>query len=118
MEHRHRSQTTPGEALFSRPRRPLRPAIPRSAAPSSSWRAATRRHQHIYVSADGVGPDKSLQVLLRVFWTDAQRLEYFFVLGMVVDPAAMTTHPSQSRSGPSSTRFWPGAPATRRFGCA
>jgi signal transduction histidine kinase len=47
-----------------------------------------RRHapeQHIYVAAEGVGPARR-QALLRLFWTDARRLEYFAVLGYVIDP--------------------------------
>jgi signal transduction histidine kinase len=49
-----------------------------------------RRHapaQHIFIAAESVGP-KRLQVLLRVFWNDAKRLDYFAVLGLVVDPQA------------------------------
>jgi signal transduction histidine kinase len=51
-----------------------------------------RRHaptQHIYVAAEDVGPGTGRQVLLRVFWSDAKRLDYFAVLGMVVDPHTM-----------------------------
>ena len=51
-----------------------------------------RRHapeQHIYVAAQGLGSTQR-QALLRVFWTDARRLEYFAVLGFVVDPATST----------------------------
>ena len=42
--------------------------------------------QHIYVVAENVGPQR-LQVLVRVFWTDARRLTWFALLGFVVDPA-------------------------------
>ena len=48
-----------------------------------------RKHapaQHIFIAAEGVGPDRRHQVLLRVFWNDAKRLDYFAVLGFVVDP--------------------------------
>jgi signal transduction histidine kinase len=51
-----------------------------------------RKHapsQHIYVAAEHVGPDQRENVLLRVFWNDAKRLDYFFVLGFVVDPKTM-----------------------------
>jgi signal transduction histidine kinase len=51
-----------------------------------------RRHapaQQIYVAAENVGPEARHQVFLRLFWTDARRLEYFAVLGFVVDPAQM-----------------------------
>ena len=44
--------------------------------------------QHIYVVADGIGPERRQQVLLRVFWTDARRTESFAILGFVIDPAA------------------------------
>lgn len=44
--------------------------------------------QQIYVAAEGVGPDRH-QVLLRLFWTDARRVEYFAALGFVIDPATM-----------------------------
>jgi signal transduction histidine kinase len=48
-----------------------------------------RRHapeQHIYVASEGIGPSRR-QALLRLFWTDARRVEYFAILGFVVDPA-------------------------------
>jgi two-component system, OmpR family, phosphate regulon sensor histidine kinase PhoR len=48
-----------------------------------------RKHapaQHIFIAAEGVGPQKRYQVLLRVFWNDAKRLDYFAVLGLIVDP--------------------------------
>jgi signal transduction histidine kinase len=51
-----------------------------------------RRHapsQQIYVAAEGVGPAPGQQIFLRLFWTDAQRLEYFAALGFVVNPARM-----------------------------
>lgn len=50
-----------------------------------------RRHagmQQIYVAAEGVGSEPR-DVFLRLFWTDAQRLDYFAVLGFVVEPASM-----------------------------
>jgi signal transduction histidine kinase len=43
--------------------------------------------QQIYAAAEGVGPAPGYQVFLRLFWTDARRVEYFAVLGFVVDPA-------------------------------
>jgi two-component system phosphate regulon sensor histidine kinase PhoR len=65
-----------------------------------------RRHapdQHIYIAAEGVGPAKHHQVLLRVFWNNAKRLEYFAVLGLVVDPETMPARlfeePRRSRLG-------------------
>jgi signal transduction histidine kinase len=50
-----------------------------------------RRHaptQQIYVAAEDVGGARH-QVFLRLFWNDARRLEYFAVLGFVIDPARM-----------------------------
>jgi signal transduction histidine kinase len=44
--------------------------------------------QQIYIAAEGVGAEPR-QVFLRLFWTDAQRLEYFAVLGFVIEPASM-----------------------------
>jgi signal transduction histidine kinase len=44
--------------------------------------------QQIYVAAEGIGAEPR-QVFLRLFWTDAQRLEYFAVLGFVIEPASM-----------------------------
>lgn len=44
--------------------------------------------QQIYIAAEGVGGE-GRQVFLRLFWTDAQRLQYFAVLGFVIDPASM-----------------------------
>lgn len=83
--------TTPGEALFyARDGRFERdPALGRAVYELARQHAPS---QHIYVAADGVGPDRRQQVLLRVFWMDAQRLDYFAVLGLVVDPSTMPKH--------------------------
>jgi signal transduction histidine kinase len=48
-----------------------------------------RPSQQIYIAAEGMGPQRSLHVFLRLFWTDARREQYFEVLGFVVDPADM-----------------------------
>jgi signal transduction histidine kinase len=51
--------------------------------------ALARKHaptQHIYIAAEGIGPAKRHQVFLRLFWSDASRVNYFAVLGFVVDP--------------------------------
>jgi signal transduction histidine kinase len=82
---------TPGEVMFyGRDRRFGRdPALGRAIFELARRHAPT---QHIYVAADDVGPDKRQQVFLRLFWTDAQRLVYFAVLGFVVDPATMREH--------------------------
>jgi signal transduction histidine kinase len=79
---------TPGEALFYGRGGGFRrdPALGRAVI------ELVRRHapaQHIYVAADGVGPGGSAQVLLRVFWNDAERRDYFAVLGLVVAPSTM-----------------------------
>jgi len=79
---------TPGEALFYGRSGGFRrdPALGRAVV------ELARRHapaQHIYVAAEGVGAG-SAQVLLRVFWTDAQRRDYFAVLGLVVAPSTIT----------------------------
>ncbi|MGH9387031.1 MAG: sensor histidine kinase [Vicinamibacterales bacterium] len=50
-----------------------------------------RRHapsQHIYVADEGVGPDRR-GVFLRLFWTDARRVEFFAILGFVIEPSAI-----------------------------
>ena len=44
--------------------------------------------QQIYVAAEGVGSEPR-QVFLRLFWADARRLDYFAVLGFVVEPVSM-----------------------------
>ena len=96
--------TAPGEALFfdrdgGDGRFDRDPALGRAIFELAKRHAPA---QHIYVAADSVGPDKRWQVLLRVFWTDAQRLEYFAVLGLVVDPATM---PKQLFAEPQRTRL-------------
>jgi signal transduction histidine kinase len=80
--------TAPGEVLFygRNGRFDRDPALGRAIFDLA------RRHapsQHIYVAAEDVGPGGDQHVLLRVFWNDAKRLEYFLVLGYVVDPRAM-----------------------------
>jgi signal transduction histidine kinase len=45
--------------------------------------------QHIYIAAEGIGSAKRHDVLLRVFWNDARRRDYFAVLGFVVDRETM-----------------------------
>jgi signal transduction histidine kinase len=82
---------TPGEVLFyGRDQRFARdPALGRVIVELARRHAPT---QQIYVAADDVGPDQRQQIFLRLFWTDAQRLEYFAVLGFVVDPSTMRQH--------------------------
>jgi nitrogen-specific signal transduction histidine kinase len=43
--------------------------------------------QQIYVAAEAIGPAPGRQVFLRLFWTDARRVDYFAILGFVIDPA-------------------------------
>ena len=80
--------TTPGEVLFfGRDGRFVRdPALGRAVF------ELARRHapaQHIYIAAEAIGPGQRHHVLLRVFWNDALRRDYFAVLGFVVDPHTM-----------------------------
>jgi signal transduction histidine kinase len=79
---------TPGEVLFfGRDGRFERdPALGRAVFELARREAPA---QHIYVAAEEVGPGRRHQVLLRVFWNDAKRLDYFAVLGLVVDPQTM-----------------------------
>lgn len=54
--------------------------------------ALARRHapmQQIYIAADRMGPGQQSQVFLRIFWTDAQRRDFFAILGFVVEPATL-----------------------------
>ena len=44
--------------------------------------------QQIYVAAEDIGPDRH-QALLRLFWTDARRVDYFAILGFVIEPSRM-----------------------------
>ena len=51
-----------------------------------------RRHaptQQIYVAAESIAPNLPHQVFLRLFWTDARRVDYFAILGFVIEPARM-----------------------------
>jgi signal transduction histidine kinase len=51
-----------------------------------------RRHagaQQIYVAGEQIAPGLPHQVFLRLFWTDATRIDYFAVLGFVIEPAGM-----------------------------
>ena len=53
-----------------------------------------RRHagaQQIYVAAEALTPNLPHQVFLRLFWTDARRVDYFAILGFVIEPARMRT---------------------------
>ncbi len=83
--------TTPGEVLFYG----RDGGFGRDPALGRAVFELARRHaptQHIYMAADDLGPDKRHEVFLRLFWTDAERLEYFAVLGFVVEPSTMREH--------------------------
>ena len=87
---------TPGEALFydrhtgTRPP-PARVGLPFTRDPplGRAILGLARQHaaqQRIYIAGE-LGEGAAMrQVLLRLFWTDAERIEYFAVLGLVVDP--------------------------------
>ena len=92
----------PGEALFyerhtdgTPPPAPAMAPFTRHTALGKAILALARRHapaQRIYVAADTGGASPQRQVLLRLFWTDAERDEYFAVLGYVVDPLTAGQH--------------------------
>ena len=51
-----------------------------------------RRHagaQQIYVAAESIALGLPHQIFLRLFWTDARRVEYFAILGFVVEPSRL-----------------------------
>jgi signal transduction histidine kinase len=50
---------------------------------------AHARGQQIYVAAEAIGPGGRHDVFLRLFWNDARRVEYFAILGFVIDRAHM-----------------------------
>jgi signal transduction histidine kinase len=86
--HAQTEPKAPGEVLFfGRERRFTRdPELGRAIMSLARQHAAT---QQIYVAADHVGPEARHEVFLRLFWVDAERLDYFAVLGFVVDPAQL-----------------------------
>lgn len=89
-------QTVPGEALFydrngNRAQQVdgITGDFTRDAPLGREILALAHRYapeQHIYVAAEQVGPRPGRQVFLRLFWTDARRVEYFAILGFLVDP--------------------------------
>ena len=83
--HAQSEAGAPGEVLFYDRDRPFTrdPALGRAIMSLARQHAAT---QQIYVAAEHVGPDARHDVFLRLFWVDAERREYFAVLGFVVDP--------------------------------
>ena len=83
--HAETEAGAPGEVLvFDRDRKFERdPELGRAIMSLARQHAAT---QQIYVAANHVGPEGRHEVFLRLFWVDAERLDYFAVLGFVVDP--------------------------------
>src|SRR5262245_10509370 len=89
---------TPGEALFASRERVGTAdragpgdAFTRDPSLGRAIVELARQHapsQQIYISGDGVGPGKR-SVFLRLFWNDARRVEYFAVLGFVIEPSAI-----------------------------
>src|SRR5688572_28313385 len=86
--HAQTDQTRTREAVFyGRDGRFERdPALGRAILELASRHAPA---QQIYVAAEDVGPGARHQVFLRLFWNDARRVEYFAVLGFVIDPDRM-----------------------------
>ena len=91
--------TAPGEALFIG--RDLRERVTlnhdgesvqfgRDAVLGREILQIARRYapeQHIYAASDSVGEERR-HALLRLFWTDARRVEFFAILGFVVEPSS------------------------------
>jgi signal transduction histidine kinase len=78
-------RNAPGEVLFYG----RDGSFTRDPALGRSIVGLARQHapaQHIYIAAEGLGPARRHQVFIRLFWTDARRVDYFAVLGFVVDP--------------------------------
>ena len=88
--HAQTEATAPGEVLFYGREHPFvrDPALGRAIMALARQHAAT---QQIYVAAEHVGPEARHEVFLRLFWVDAERRDYFAVLGFVVDPAELGT---------------------------
>lgn len=60
--------------------------------------------QQIYVAGEHLIPGSQHQVLLRLFWTDARRVEYFAILGFVIEPSRLRAalfDPARNRKLPS-----------------
>jgi signal transduction histidine kinase len=84
--HAQTEATAPGEVVFYGRDRPFTrdPELGRAIMSLARQYAAT---QQIYVAAEQVGPERRHEVFLRLFWVDAERRDYFAVLGFVVDPS-------------------------------
>ena len=57
--------------------------------------------QQIYVAAEGLGHDRRQQALLRLFWSDARRVDYFAVQGFVIDAASARARLFDGLSAPA-----------------
>jgi len=90
-------EVAPGEAMFYRPAGDATPAaltvegagFVRDPGLGRTIIDVARRNrltQHIYAAEEL--PDR-LQLFLRVYWTDAQRLDFYAVLGFLVSPAQL-----------------------------
>jgi two-component system phosphate regulon sensor histidine kinase PhoR len=85
--HARTSATAPGEVVFYGRGRPWvrDPELGRALAELARRYAPT---QQIYVAAEDIGPGRH-HAFLRLFWEDARRVDYFAVLGFVVDPSGL-----------------------------
>jgi signal transduction histidine kinase len=83
--HAERDQGVPGNVLFYGRKGGFQP----DPELGKVIMGLARQHapmQQIYIAAERVGPQKRHQVFLRLFWSDANRVDYFALLGFVVDP--------------------------------
>lgn len=86
--HAQTEAVAPGEVVFYGRERPFTrdPALGRAIRDLAHQYAPT---QQIYVAGEEVGPAPGHHVFLRLFWVDAERRDYFAILGFVVDPAQL-----------------------------
>ena len=79
---------TPGEVRFygREARTTTDPALGRAVLDLARKHAGA---QQIYVAAESIAPQLPHQVFLRLFWTDARRVDYFAILGFVIEPKRM-----------------------------
>jgi signal transduction histidine kinase len=98
--HAMTERRAPGEVMFFGRDREFRrdPDLGRAVMALARRYAPT---QQIYVAAEGLGSYPHAQVFLRLFWNDARRLEYFAVLGFMVDPAQMRQRLFARLDGPA-----------------
>src|SRR5262245_51242853 len=86
--HSQTERVAPGEVMFYGRDQPFTrdPGLGRAIRTLAHQYAAT---QQIYVAGEHVGPSSRHEVFLRLFWVDAERRDYFAILGFVVDPAQL-----------------------------